>query len=254
MSTEPNHFILVLTDDGSFTLVHPRFGVTYSSRHGALLQATELYLKLTGTHQHTSPRVLEVGFGLGVNFRVTLQDAINRGVKLAYLSYESFSVSRKVLESVPVALSPRAEAVWQALLEAWPDQQPAELDQQPAERLQQPVEATNPRSAPITVEGEWGSLEIRLEDVTRARFPGGWATAIYLDPFDADVNPEPWSPRVLQKLYAAAQPNACLATYSVAGPLRRGLEEAGFSVQKVDLREYLPQAKKRFWLRALVLS
>jgi len=247
MSTEPNHFIRILTDDGSFTLVHPRFGVTYSSRHGALLQATELYLKLTGTHQHSSPRVLEVGFGLGVNFRVTLQDAINRGVRLAYLSYESLVVSRKVLESVPVALSPRAQAVWQALLEAWPDQQPAE-------RLQQPAEPTNPRPAPITLEGEWGSLEIRLEDVTRAGFPGGWATAIYLDPFGADVNPEPWSPQVLQKLYAAAQPGACLATYSVAGPLRRGLEEAGFAVQKVDLREYLPQAKKRFWLRALVLS
>jgi hypothetical protein len=38
------------TQDGSLTLVHPVFGEAYSSRHGAWMQANELYLKLTQTH------------------------------------------------------------------------------------------------------------------------------------------------------------------------------------------------------------
>ncbi|MER3483414.1 MAG: methyltransferase [Meiothermus sp.] len=228
-----DEFKPILTDDGSPTLIHPEFGVTYSSRHGALLQATELYLKLTGTHQHLKPKVLEVGFGLGMNFRVTLQDAITRGLRIEYLTYEQFPVSREVLESVSIALSPQAEAIWNELLEVWP--QPGTLD-------------------PVILEGEWGRLEVRFEDVARSSFPRGWATAIYLDPFDAEVNPEPWSPEVLQELYCAAQPGAFLATYSVAGQLRRDLEEAGFSVRKVDLRQTLPQAKKRFWLQACVSS
>lgn len=223
----------ILTDDGSLTLLHPGFGVTYSSRHGALLQATELYLKLTRTHQHANPKVLEVGFGLGMNFRVALQDAISRDIKLAYLTYELFPVSREVLKSVPLELSPEAEAIWQELLEVWP-------------------QLGSPK--PVTLKGRWGSLEVRFEDVACARFPRNWVTAIYLDPFDAEVNPEPWSPEVLQELYCAAKPGAVLATYSVAGQLRRDLEEAGFVVQKVDLRQTLPQAKKQFWLQARVPS
>jgi tRNA U34 5-methylaminomethyl-2-thiouridine-forming methyltransferase MnmC len=223
----------ILTDDGSITLLHPEFGVTYSSRHGARLQATELYLKLTRTHLHPHPRVLEVGFGLGVNFRVTLQDAMGRGAKLEYLAYERFPVSRALLESVPLVLSPRADRVWRELLELFPD---------------------TLYPSPLTLEGEWGRLEIRFEDVTVSAFPHGWATAIYLDPFDPVVNPEPWSLEVLRRLGQAAQPGAYLATYSVAGQLRRDLEAAGFDVRRVDLRQRLPEAKKRFWLQALVPS
>jgi len=221
----------ILTDDGSTTLLHPRFGVPYSSRHGALTQATELYLKLTETHRHPCPKVLEVGFGLGVNFRVTLQDAMTRGVRLEYLAYEYLPVERRVLETVPLPLTPPAEAVWQGVLEGFAA-----------------------RSSPWVLEGPWGRLELRLEDVSTAVFPDLWASAIYLDPFDPGVNPEPWSPGVLQRLFGAAQPGARLATYSVAGALRRGLEEAGFAVKKVDLRQSLPQARKRFWLQARVPS
>lgn len=230
----PNqNFKPILTDDGSITLLHPEFGVAYASRHGARLQATELYLKLTKSHLHPHPRVLEVGFGLGVNFRVTLQDAINRGTKLEYLTYELFPVSRAVLGAVPVPLSSEAEAVWRAVLKLFPD---------------------SPHPSPLTLEGEWGRLEIRFEDVAVAVFPHSWATAIYFDPFDPVVNPEPWSPEVLQRVFKAAQPGAYLATYSVAGQLRRDLEATGFDVQKVDLRQRLPRAKKRFWLQALAPS
>ncbi|MER3480285.1 MAG: methyltransferase [Meiothermus sp.] len=216
-------FAKLETQDGSLTLVHPRFNEAYSSRHGAWMQANELYLKLTGAHRHPRPRVLEVGFGLGVNFRATLQSAVERGVRLEYLSYERFPVPARVLESVRVALLPGAEEAWSELLESWPDA---------------------PTPTPYLLQGDWGRLEVRFEDVTRADFPQGWANAIYLDPFSPRVNPEPWSPEVLQKLYRAAQPGARLATYSVAGSVRRALTRAGFGVERVA------GVGKKAWLRA----
>jgi len=207
------------TEDGSLTLVHPAFGESYSSRYGAWMQANELYLKLTQTHQHPSPRVLEVGFGLGVNFRATLENCLQRGVCLEYLSYEAFPVSREVLASVEMPLSVAARKVWARILEGWPAAPGGSLCQ----------------------EGAWGRLEVRFEDVTQALFPNGWATAVYLDPFSPKVNPEPWQPGVLSKLFAAARGGARLATYSVAGGFRRTLAAAGFTVRKV------PGIGKKAW-------
>lgn len=212
------------TEDGSLTLIHPIFGEAYSSKHGALMQARELYLKLTHTHQHPSPRVLEVGFGLGVNFRTTLEDCLGRGVRLEYQSYELFPVEREVLESVMVPLSPAAERVWQELQTRWPRAL---------------------ASKDIAIGGDWGSLSVYFADVTQTDFPDNWASAIYLDPFSPEVNPEPWKPEGLSKLYKASQAGAYLATYSVAGQFRRDLRAAGFEVQKV------PGVGKKQWTRAI---
>ncbi|GIW31041.1 MAG: methyltransferase [Meiothermus sp.] len=183
------------------------------------MQANELYLKLTQTHQHPSPRVLEVGFGLGVNFRATLESCLQRGVYLEYLGFEAFPVSREVLASVEMPLSAPARRVWSDLLEGWPAEP----------------------HRPFVLEGAWGRLEVRFEDVTQALLPGGWATAVYLDPFSPKVNPEPWQPGVLSKLFAAARGGARLATYSVAGEFRRALAAAGFVVSKV------PGIGKKAW-------
>lgn len=201
----------LVTDDGSITLIHPSFKEAYSSKFGALMQARELYLKLTQT-QHPSPRVLEIGFGLGVNFRTTLQDGLGRGVRLEYQSYELFPVEVGVLGSVEVPLSAQAGQVWQALLSGWP----------------QAIEKKT-----LGLEGDWGSLAVHFADITQVDLPEDWATAVYLDPFSPEVNPEPWSKEVLAKLYSASQPGAYLATYSVAGQFRRDLSAVGFEVHKV---------------------
>ncbi|MBO1435633.1 tRNA (5-methylaminomethyl-2-thiouridine)(34)-methyltransferase MnmD [Meiothermus sp. CFH 77666] len=210
------------TEDGSPTLVHPVFGEAYSSRHGAWMQANELYLKLTRTHQHPAPRVLEIGFGLGVNFRATLENCVQRGVPLEYLSYEFLPVSREVLASVEVPLSPHARRVWEEVLTNWP---------------------AYPQTF-LALQGTWGRLGIHFEDVMTAQFPPRWASAVYLDPFSPQVNPEPWQFPVLERLLAALQPGGYLATYSVAGQVRRNLEAAGFRVEKV------PGVGKKAWTRA----
>jgi len=210
------------TQDGSLTLVHPVFGEAYSSRHGAWMQANELYLKLTQTHRHPAPRVLEIGFGLGVNFRATLENCLARGVYLEYLSYEGFPVSRGILSAVELPLSAPSQRIWASLLERWP---------------------AHPQGS-LCLKGPWGRLEVRFEDVTAALFPVGWASAIYFDPFSPRVNPEPWQPRVLEKLFLAASSGARLATYSVSGRFRRDLAATGFAVSKV------PGVGKKAWTLA----
>lgn len=216
MKPDPKSFQLLPTDDGSLTLLHPVFGEAYSSRYGAWMQANELYLKQTQTHLHPSPRVLEVGFGLGVNFCATLENCLRRGAYLEYLSYEAYPVSREVLASVKRPLSASAQRVWAEILEGWAGQ-------------------------PLRLEGAWGRLEVRYEDVAQALFPTDWASAVYLDPFSPKVNPEPWQLEVLKKLFSATKGGAWLATYSVAGGFRRALAASGFRVSRV------PGIGKKAW-------
>lgn len=205
----PSDFQMLQTADGSTTLIHPVFNEAYSSQHGAWMQARELYLKQTQTQLHPQPKVLEIGFGLGVNFRIVLERCLNRKVRLEYLSYELFPAPLPALESVEVPLCDEANQVWQQVLQVWPP---------------------NPT---IELEGDWGRLELRREDVTQNEFPNNWATAVFFDPFSPEVNPEPWQLAVLQKSFVACQRGAKLATYSVQGQFRRDLAEAGFLVRKI---------------------
>ncbi len=57
--------------------------------------------------------------------------------------------------------------------------------------------------------------------------------AWYLDGFSPNKNPAMWEPKLLQQIARLSRPGATFATFSVAGSLRRGLQNAGFSVEKV---------------------
>jgi tRNA 5-methylaminomethyl-2-thiouridine biosynthesis bifunctional protein len=58
------------------------------------------------------------------------------------------------------------------------------------------------------------------------------ADAFYLDGFAPARNPEMWTSALFGELARLAAPGATLATYTVAGGVRRGLAEAGFRVEK----------------------
>jgi len=56
----------------------------------------------------------------------------------------------------------------------------------------------------------------------------GW----FLDGFSPAKNPEMWQPHVLAEVARLSRGDATFATYTVAGEVRRGLEAAGFAVEK----------------------
>lgn len=106
---------VILTPDGSRTAMNLRYG----SRHGAAAQARHVFLEGTDTHRHPAPRVLEVGFGLGVNFQATVAEAARRGVPLEDLAYEADPAPAGVLREVAQGGEGAGHPVWSALLEGW---------------------------------------------------------------------------------------------------------------------------------------
>ncbi|MGC6452510.1 MAG: tRNA (5-methylaminomethyl-2-thiouridine)(34)-methyltransferase MnmD [Candidatus Puniceispirillaceae bacterium] len=59
------------------------------------------------------------------------------------------------------------------------------------------------------------------------------ADAWFLDGFAPARNPLMWQPEILSQIGRLARPGGTLASFTAAGEVRRGLEEAGFDVERV---------------------
>lgn len=206
-----DHAILI-TPDGSRTAHNARFDEAYGSRHGADTQAHHVFLGGTQTDLHPAPRVLEIGFGVAVNFRATLENALARGIRLEYLAYEFDPVSAEVLAQVAAGSALAQHPLWQDFLARWA--------------------RCAPLREPLTLDTPQLRLTVHFEDVLRASLPPAWATALYLDGFSPAKNPEVWTPEFVARLAAALAPGGVLATYSAAGHVRRSLQAAGLRVER----------------------
>jgi tRNA 5-methylaminomethyl-2-thiouridine biosynthesis bifunctional protein len=78
-------------------------------------------------------------------------------------------------------------------------------------------------------------LELDIADVAAAltAWPDAAIDAWFLDGFAPAKNPEMWNHAVLAQVARASHRGATLATYTSAGWVRRGLEDAGFAVRRV---------------------
>lgn len=78
------------------------------------------------------------------------------------------------------------------------------------------------------------SLDVVIGDA-RETLPvwGERADVWFLDGFSPAKNPELWEPSLLAEVARHTAPRGTAATYSAAGSVRRGLEDAGFKVARV---------------------
>lgn len=150
--------------------------------------------------------IAELGFGTGLNFLVTLAAWRAAGIvgKLHFTSFEAF----------PMSDPERSRA-----LAAFPDL---------------PSDAFKGWSDLATLNGPDFELNVIVGDA-RETLPiwDGRADAWYLDGFSPAKNPELWEDALLAQVGAHTAAGGTVATYTAAGFVRRGLAEAGFSVERV---------------------
>jgi tRNA U34 5-methylaminomethyl-2-thiouridine-forming methyltransferase MnmC len=225
----------------------PRFGQAYRSRSGALAQARAVFLQGCGLPEGWRGAqdfaVLELGFGLGLNFLATwaawLADP-HRSARLHYLALEAYPVAADDLlrsarvavqePGIPAGAAPRVGM--QAA--AWTRQD--ELLERLARQLAVVWPTLRPGLQTWTLADEGSPparLTLALGDVTdmlAALAVQPQAQAVYLDGFSPAVNPAMWSPAVLHAVAERCAPGARLATYSAARAVRDTLSGCGFEV------------------------
>ena len=195
------------------------FGDVYFSAVDGLAESRAVFLAGCGLPQAWEGRrrytVGELGFGTGLNILALLDLWRREGPPDGRLHVFS-------IEAHPLRAADAARA-----LGAWPDL--ADL----ADLLIQnwPGPARGWRR--IELPGLRATIDLAFMDVALAL--EGWtgrADAWFLDGFAPAANPDMWSPRVFELVTARSSPGAHAATFTVAGAVRRGLAEAGFSVAK----------------------
>lgn len=196
-----------------------RFGDVYFSRDDGLAETRAVFLDGCGLPDAWANRrrftVAELGLGTGLNV-LALLDLWRRtrpqDGRLHIFSVEGFpmqaSEARRALSAWP-ELSHLAEL----MLDRWPEWTPG------FHRIDLPeINAI---------------LDVAIGDAAWALDQWqGRADAWFLDGFSPALNPEMWSDAVLNGVAARSARGARLATFTVAGAVRRGLAERGFTVEK----------------------
>lgn len=208
---------LVWTEDGSPR--SGRFDDVYFSREDGLAETRAVFLAGCGLPEAWTGRdrfvAAELGFGTGLNIAALL-DLWRRerpaGARLHVFTVEGFPLSREEAARALAAWPEIAEAA-QALLAAWPDGTPG------FHRLDLP--------------GFDAVIDLAVGDVEDALTRwSGRADAWFLDGFAPSANPGMWSDAVMDLIAARSAPGARVATFTVAGLVRRGLAQRGFAVEK----------------------
>lgn len=156
----------------------------------------------------------ETGFGTGLNFLSAwelFEQTASASATLDFLSVEKFPLNDEELRHA-LALWPTLQPHAEALLEIW----------------QRRVPGWN----------RWSFGRVRLTlilDDIEAALPevqSDCVEAWLLDGFSPTKNPEMWSPAVTTELARISRRGATLATYTSAGWVRRGLQQAGFAIER----------------------
>lgn len=233
----PNDLELRTTADGSKTLYSTAYKQTFHSDKGALAESRHVFIDGTSLpfrlRTQTRVRVLEVGFGTGLNFLLSAQEARKYASTLEYYALEKILLPRGVLEALDYHQLLADSEMWQHFL-GW--------------RQHLNLERVMTRSAHAF---DWHNVHLKvllgdardrlleLGHVVRAELDDtasdyhNLIDVIYHDAFSFDANSELWRDAFLRHLFAVLAPGGVLTTYSVKGIVRRRLAAAGFHVDKV---------------------
>lgn len=197
-----------------------RFGDVYHSESGAEAQARHVFLGgcgLPGAWADAPQwRILETGFGLGLNFLTAWRawrDDPRRPGRLHFVSVEAYPVAAADIERAAAAQGPAIGALGRELAAQWHGLLPG------CHRL-----AFDDGRVLLTL----GIGDARPMLRGLARFE---ADSLFLDGFSPQKNPEMWSPELLRTLARFARRGTRIATWSVARGVRDALAPLGFVLE-----------------------
>ncbi len=202
---------LRITEDGSHTLYVPELDEHYHSIHGALQESSHIFLKNGFFKMNNNPlRILEVGFGTGLNALLTACAALDSGVITEYVGVEAYPVPTEMMLQMgyPSVMN--------------------DLNARPY--FSKITNASWGNKAEIHSRFSLTKINDTIQNYqNRAPF-----NLIYFDAFGPKVQGDMWHKDVIQKMYDVLEPKGKLVTYCAMGQFKRDLREVGFEVSCFD--------------------
>lgn len=202
---------IILTDDGSPTILSGRYGASYHSTHGAVQESNHVFLKSGLDHLlglgKRDLKVFEMGFGSGLNAWLTSAKSVKDEISIEYHTIELFPLDKLGITEYARQLGVlEPDDFWKIHDAAWDGK----------ENLVNSNFSITKYNASL--------IEMNLPcDID----------VVFYDAFAPSAQPELWTAEVFQKIFRAMNYGAILVTYCCKGDVRRAMMTVGFDVQKI---------------------
>ena len=202
---------IIVTGDGSHTLRNTTLQETYHSIHGAIQESNHVFIQ-HGLFEYETRnpgkplRILEVGFGTGLNALLTLDYTLKHDVSIYYESWEKFPLDEKIISQLNYRGFSGDKKTFEIIHQAdW-------------------------NQAMTILPGF--TLHKRQQDILCDPVEGNF-DLIYYDAFAPTKQPELWTMDALQKITAALTPGGFWVTYCAKGQMKRDLVALGLKVESL---------------------
>lgn len=230
--------IIEQTADGSATLFVPELNEHYHSIKGAKTESQHIFIDMgLSASDVLEPHILEIGFGTGLNALLTLEAAETTLRKIYYTGIELYPLSWEIIEPLRYSNNPLFKT-----LHTIPWEEDAIITPHFTLRKIQ-ADANN---TPIIPCGNMLANNTMTPNKNWDTTSSAYWDIIYFDAFAPEKQPEMWSQELFNRLYVIMNPEGILTTYCAKGIVRRMLQAAGFTVERLPG----PPGGKREILRA----
>jgi tRNA U34 5-methylaminomethyl-2-thiouridine-forming methyltransferase MnmC len=204
---------IITTKDGSQSLLNPELNETYHSIHGARQESLHVFISngldfVVQREAKKSIKILEIGFGTGLNALLTAQYAKEKSVMIEYTTLEAFPVNESIWQQLTYAESEAEKEIFYKLhhepWDQWTEVMPGFM-----------LKKVN------------STLQLVSFDHT-------YFDLIYFDAFAPNKQPEMWTLPMIQKTIDSLRANGVFVTYCAKGQLKRDLASCGTTVETLQ--------------------
>jgi len=206
---------LIETQDGSHSLYVPELNETYHSFHGAIQESAHVFIRM-GLHYYLDKfqshkiKILEVGFGTGLNALMAYKDLTKKKIRMWYDTIEPYPIE---------------EGIWKKL--NYVEKMDFEGGQEIYDQLHNsPWETKNELSEGYLFTKHKNKLE-------SIELPDHHYDLVFFDAFAPNKQPELWELDQLKKVVASMKDDAVFVTYCAQGQFKRDLREAGLEIESL---------------------
>jgi tRNA U34 5-methylaminomethyl-2-thiouridine-forming methyltransferase MnmC len=197
-----------VTGDGSKTIFLLELNETYHSSNGAVQESRHIFIQngLDLVNKKGAVRILEVGFGTGLNALLSASWAEMNNQSIHYIGIEAKPLSPELCFQLdyPRHIGQNAEKIYNELIRCdW--------------------EKDNQLSTHFSIQ----KREMKIQDFVTEE-P---TDLIYFDAFGPRVQAEMWEYPILEKMYQSLNAGGALVTYCAQGQFKRDLKTLGFILE-----------------------
>ncbi|HMV07587.1 MAG TPA: tRNA (5-methylaminomethyl-2-thiouridine)(34)-methyltransferase MnmD [Cyclobacteriaceae bacterium] len=204
---------IIKTKDGSVSLLNSELNETYHSIHGARQESMHVFIKeglkfFSDQNKKNPVRILEIGFGTGLNALLTAIYGAEHRIGIEYSTLEAFPINESLWQQLNFAQSSEEAKIF------------FKLHHEPWEQWTEIVPGFMLRKINTTLQ--------------LASFDHNYFDLVYFDAFAPNKQPEMWTLPMLQKTIESLTPNGVFVTYCAKGQLKRDLASFGTTVQTLQ--------------------